>query len=336
MKIAVLDSGIEREYYNKNNFIVDCFKYEMNQNKIQKSINGYDVLGHGTQSIDCIHRLAPTAKFVAIKILDDNGLTSVDVLIKALEDLIETDVNFINLSLSLIDKNCKSLENVCKNLQEQGKIIVASVENGKHESIPACYSPVIGVRGMMFSNQELYAVSMKENIEVICDCSPMIVNRDYNSKSLYSGNSKATCIATSFLHNEMEKSFKQLNKVELLQKLILKHENQKNIYYYPPRNISIVNYSKSRKYVLNMIKKIEDAELMCMNFYSCALEDLYSKRLIELGELNAKFICDVIDCLAKKNNLNLEKTSLCYCDFEWFWCIVNYVNKHNKEDYCEI
>ncbi len=73
MVIAVIDSGVDKTYLKNSNFIVEAIGYVECNGDISRTEEDsfvYDEFGHGTMSIDCIHRLQPCAKILSVKVLD--------------------------------------------------------------------------------------------------------------------------------------------------------------------------------------------------------------------------------------------------------------------------
>lgn len=92
MIIAILDSGISNDIvgYRK------CINY-VDEKKEDK----WDNFGHGTMCFNVIKSIDAAAPIDVIKVLDKYGHCDVEILCKALSDLIDSDVDIINLSLSV-------------------------------------------------------------------------------------------------------------------------------------------------------------------------------------------------------------------------------------------
>lgn len=333
MKIAVIDSGVDSNYYSHNDYITDCYGYEIESMEIIRVDDGFDSNGHGTQSIDTIHSVAPNAKIIAIRILDDKGMTNLEVLLRALKDLINADVDLINLSISVSDKSCPELDNLCKKLSDNGKIIVASVSNGSYKSIPAEFASVVGVNGMMFTQPYFYSAFPNDAIEMICDCSPIIVCDLNDQKSFYASNSKATCLATAFICNVMEKY--NINKKEIVLQKLYESCNQKHISFKLTNEVMPLRSQKEINSIVNILK-VQKAEDYCCKYFSCSKKELYSKRFIELGYFDADFILKVCEIISLENNLKSSNQIKYYRDFEWFECLINYMYTNERKSINDI
>lgn len=114
VKIAVIDSGIDSKYLAGCNQICGGIGYEILDGEIVECDYKTDYLGHGTSCVDTILNEVPFVKIFVVKILNELGKTSIDVLIKSLEALYHLDINIINLSISLTNTNQSSLKKVCR------------------------------------------------------------------------------------------------------------------------------------------------------------------------------------------------------------------------------
>lgn len=145
--VAVIDTGI---YYNdiklKNHIY---FNKELQVfNKINTIYDLQDLNGHGTMCALTIFNECKNINIYPIKVYDESGEGKVVDVIKALQNLINTDIKLINISSSTTNmRYYNEFENICKKLSDEGKIIICSNSNGGKDSIPAMCNNVIGVDG---------------------------------------------------------------------------------------------------------------------------------------------------------------------------------------------
>ncbi|BBP87354.1 hypothetical protein BsIDN1_09720 [Bacillus safensis] len=100
IKIAVIDSGID-----VNHVDVSVIKRFDNKQTVM------DSFGHGSAIAEIINKKNnENIDFYDGNILDENGNTSVETLIKALDWCIENKVNLINMSFGLSENNVKNLK----------------------------------------------------------------------------------------------------------------------------------------------------------------------------------------------------------------------------------
>ena len=149
--VVLLDTGIDKKafrqcliggkhFYAKGSSI--CCDDDFNDNN-----------GHGSACAYIIKSLCPSAKFYAIKILDQKAETVYPILEMALEYCLSLEYHVINLSLAMLDNKVNDrFSKLCDKLRQKGKIVLSSVYNGYTESYPAAYRSVIGVRGSRFLN----------------------------------------------------------------------------------------------------------------------------------------------------------------------------------------
>lgn len=170
IRVAILDSGICLEHaYLKENIYGGIGI--LNKDGEAIIVPDYkDEYGHGTACASTIKSECNSVEFFVVKILDSVGESSLFVVEKALEYLLDLDVEIISMSISIITKmNYKNLENLCKKLNQQGKIITCSLENGKKKSMPAILDSVIGIRGHILEDEGGYWYNDYKKIQFIVD-----------------------------------------------------------------------------------------------------------------------------------------------------------------------
>lgn len=151
MKIAIIDSGLDKKFVDEKKIIGGCmFKYSDDDKVICVSDEYFDDNGHGTATYQIIEQNGNEKnQYYIIKILDKNNETSTEILIHALRYLLEIDVNIIHLSLA-IEKHDFSgmlqLKQVCKRLTKKNKLLICAQRNKTNiPTFPAAYSSVLGV-----------------------------------------------------------------------------------------------------------------------------------------------------------------------------------------------
>lgn len=164
VRIAIVYSGID---YNKNVFN----QFVVSGIRITRSINGNivkddkinDENGHGTLSASVIYKECPNAFVHIIKIFEDNLEADIEILEVALEHILDIPIDIVNLSLAFPPNNrSKKLNEICKKIHKQGKVIISSVFNGKYISQPASFKSVIGVRGMLLNDENTILFNSKK------------------------------------------------------------------------------------------------------------------------------------------------------------------------------
>lgn len=203
--ILIVDSGIDKKLINCD--VVDVLKK-----------GEEDTCGHGTSCAMVVKSICPEAKIVSMPILDKTGKASSLELEKILNACLDIECNIINLSLSIVDSNIGNVKKICSALRRQGKIVISSVRNRTLKSEPAIFKDVIGVRGKIFDAKEKYWFNPFKRVQMITDMTPVFTDRTLGKYFVFSGNSKATAVASGiigniFLGNESLDSINLVNKL---------------------------------------------------------------------------------------------------------------------------
>lgn len=277
IKIAVLDTGIDRNHVDLKDCISGGVAFESSDDYIFTSDNYNDDNGHGTACASTIKKEFNKVDFFVMKVMDKNGKSNIQILEEALKYLIDTDISIINLSLSVINSDkVDDLYKICEELKKEGKIIVSSVANGYDESYPAIFDNVIGVKGFILEDENSFWFNKSQSVQCIADNNPYLRCDIRNSYKLFGKcNSQATAkvsgIIANILSNNPGISFDELNKkLEIFatrnnweKKDLIKSKR------YPlyKRNIYKRNEIIFRR-TANVVKKILE-----INEFNCKLED---------------------------------------------------------------
>nr|WP_297936301.1 S8 family serine peptidase [uncultured Lachnoclostridium sp.] len=183
---VVIDSGINKE-------LVECSTIDI----LNKGC--YDNCGHGTACAITIKNVCKEVEIISIPLLDEHGMANSMEFEEALQSCLSINCDIINLSLSILDENAGRIKEICCKLREQGKAIISSVTNRLEESIPAIYKDVIGVRGKLFDSPDIYWFNEKRKIQMIADITPVFTDYSLGRYLIFSGNSKATAVASGLL-----------------------------------------------------------------------------------------------------------------------------------------
>ncbi len=152
MKIAVIDSGLPKEYSPKNAYRIIIDK-NLKAYLSKKEI--YDENGHGTIVRKIIDNyLDNEDEVLTFKVLNKNLKGNSISLINAIEFCIENEVKIINISLGTVNKRFKKqLYNSIKKAKRHGTIIIAAEHNGSLISYPSGFKEVFGVRKLKLNSQ---------------------------------------------------------------------------------------------------------------------------------------------------------------------------------------
>lgn len=198
VKIAVLDTGIDKNHnYLKEN-IIGGISFKNTENYIIVSEEYDDDNGHGTACASVIKKEFQDIEIYVVKVLDKFGKSNDQILEEGLKYLLKTDIKLINLSLSVIEsEKVQDLYKICDELTKEGKIIISSLANGYEESYPAKFDNVIGVKGFILEDEHSFWYNKKSKIQCIIDDNPYLSCTINNSYKLFGKcNSKAAAKLT--------------------------------------------------------------------------------------------------------------------------------------------
>ncbi|PRR89396.1 MULTISPECIES: S8 family serine peptidase [unclassified Bacillus (in: firmicutes)] len=219
IKIAVLDSGIDINH-------VDVSVKKRFDNKREV----LDSLGHGSAITDIISKNNENIDFYDGNILDENGNTNIETLIKALDWCIENKVNLINMSFGLSENNIK-LKKKIDEVDSHHILIVAAAGNkfGLKSDYPARYNNVISISAVDSKNK-IYKLAAKGKIDFVSlgvDVETVKIKKLAEVKVL-SGTSFATANATGYISKIIPDDF-SLSYKDILHRLKQKTQVIKNV-----------------------------------------------------------------------------------------------------------
>ena len=105
-----------------------------------------DQMGHGSQVLAIISQQAPLAEFLIARIFTDRLAASVDQVVMAIDWLVDSQVDLINLSLGLRDDR-QALAAACRRAVDRGVILCASTPAQGGPVYPAAYPGVYRMTG---------------------------------------------------------------------------------------------------------------------------------------------------------------------------------------------
>ena len=141
--IVLIDSGVN----SNHSMLKNCVTSGLNLTGQGDLYDTEDKIGHGTAVYYLLHKFAPNAKILPLKIFDNEFSTDFERLVYALEYVYNNiDCKIIHLSngITYCD-NIQYFYDICNKIREKNIIIVAAFNNGGAISYPAAFSNVIGV-----------------------------------------------------------------------------------------------------------------------------------------------------------------------------------------------
>lgn len=336
VKIAVVDSGIDASFYRDySDRVVPCLDIDKTQTKDNYCV---DVFGHGTQCLDTIRYLSPHSKLYVIKILDHRGKCHSLDLLKALQFCKSLNVDIINLSLSLEeeDEYVEDISTVLNELAEMNITIVASVHNESKMSFPANQPSVVGVKGLLFKDDTFFSVERsitdQDNILLLANKLPILVRSIDNNWGFFSGNSKATAVATAIIaemlfDNPMLKASRQQIQAALSYRSITAND-----FVYDLKDFFIRENVDGKEMQFSF--EIEPVIFDFMEvFHYEDYDSVFEKRIIDMEiPLYPSMFIELFKRVENREQVKIDYTGFSYKDFEWFWCLLKFINERIKDN----
>ena len=147
VRIAIIDSGIDTSDPRLRGV-------EMEGWSIQLGATGHALLapdfadqnGHGTEIAAAIHRLAPDATLVAVKIMGERLRTSAELMAAGIETSARAGCAIVNLSLGTPNMGkALLLRDCCANAVDAGSVVLAAAHPKGERAYPADLPETLGV-----------------------------------------------------------------------------------------------------------------------------------------------------------------------------------------------
>jgi subtilisin len=151
IEIAIIDSGIDAAHPQLSGRVSrGCVVEHGRDGSVQmREISAEkcaDSFGHGTAVAGIIAEIAPAARLVNVKVLDDYNACTGDILIAGMKWALEQGIPLLNMSLATSKPAwIPSLFELCERAFVQNSIVVAARRNFGDLGCPAMFSSVISV-----------------------------------------------------------------------------------------------------------------------------------------------------------------------------------------------
>ena len=151
VEVAVIDSGVDASHPDlKGKVIRGCIVKEGENGDPQveeiSAEQSTDSYGHGTAVAGIITNIAPDARIVNVKVLNEYNACTEDILIEGIRWALDQNIKLINMSLATSDEMyIPKIFKLCEQAYVQDSIIVASKRNFGDLGCPAMFSSVISV-----------------------------------------------------------------------------------------------------------------------------------------------------------------------------------------------
>lgn len=304
MVIAVIDSGINKNYKNIKIIKKICFYYKDN-GKIESKTDIEDLNGHGTLICKLLQSINSENLYFIIKILNKDNRSSTELLICALEYLLDYDIDIVLMSLATVDdKNLAKLNQCIKNLHDKNIVMIAAAHNKFQVCYPAILDNVLGVGGLKFYTNDIY-YDEKKSIEFIADSSLMYSDFDGKEMRSLSGTSKAAAIVTARL--SQIPNFEQMQKVDLIKNLNCYFGSSSFLDFLSEHNLSL---KSDENLHINPYIGSDNRNFKVMKIISKYTYDL------PISEIRDKPLWHIIDSLNTMNRLLKEVVILYNLNYE--------------------
>ena len=145
--VAIIDSGIDVRDPRLSGTRIEGFNIRFGATgHAFLGADFHDESGHGTEVASAVHRMAPTARLLAVKIMDARLRTTADLMAAGIETAYRNGAQVINLSLGTSNMGkALLLRDCCALAVEAGSTIVAAAHPKGERAYPADLPEVVGV-----------------------------------------------------------------------------------------------------------------------------------------------------------------------------------------------
>lgn len=201
--VVIIDSGIDVKNPQIMSHVEGGCNLIYDDGLISSDDNIDDNHGHGTNCADLILRLNKKVHFWIIKIVNEDGLSYSELMLEALKRCLKIPARIICMSLSITTQTCeyeKSLYQICKRLNQQGKFICISENNEMEHSQPAKFNQVIGVKAYYGGRKNAWMINEQEDVQVITDGNPVFIMGKKGGFNFFKGCSKANAFFAAVVY----------------------------------------------------------------------------------------------------------------------------------------
>jgi hypothetical protein len=147
VKVALIDSGVDTGDPRLAGAHVEGWSIQLGATgHALLSTDFSDQNGHGTEIAAAIHRMAPHAQIVAIKIMGERLRTSAELMAAGIETAARAGSAVVNLSLGTPNMGkALLLRDCCANAVESGTVVLAAAHPKGERAYPADLPETIGV-----------------------------------------------------------------------------------------------------------------------------------------------------------------------------------------------
>lgn len=147
VKISIIDSGIDVNDPRLQGVAIEGWSIQLGATGHALLSPDYaDQNGHGTEIAAAVHRLAPDATLVAVKIMGERLRTSAELMAAGIETSARAGCRIVNLSLGTPNMGkALLLRDCCANAVDNGSIVLAAAHPKGERAYPADLPETVGV-----------------------------------------------------------------------------------------------------------------------------------------------------------------------------------------------
>lgn len=144
-RVVIIDSGIDQIFLQNKNIKVTSY-FDFTQFACNDDIS--DKIGHGTAVTSIIYSINHECEFIILKIYNEELEQNENVLIEALNYIIQNNIESSIVHMSVgVNYFSSEIESLCNLIYKKNNILVSAFDNLGCISYPAAFDFVIGVEG---------------------------------------------------------------------------------------------------------------------------------------------------------------------------------------------
>ncbi len=148
--VAIIDSGVERDHPDIGGRLARSVVVELAEDQdepvVREDQDALDVVGHGTACAGIIHRLAPAAELISVRVLGPDNRGKGAIFAAGLEWAIGAGATVVNLSLS---SRSEAMFPIFHDLADRAYfancLLVSAANNVQGASYPSLFAAVVSV-----------------------------------------------------------------------------------------------------------------------------------------------------------------------------------------------
>lgn len=201
--VAIVDSGIDATHPQLAGRVVGAVRVEEAGSKyriVEGAVpENADVYGHGTAVASIIARLAPNARLIDVRVLNELNLCTGEALLAGFRHAVEAKARIVNMSLAASARFAPQLRALCETAYRRNQLIVAARRNIPlvgDDGFPAEIATCIGVDLGKFRSQFRLLFRCDRAIEFVAHGEGVVVAAAGGGRTTMTGTSFATPAVT--------------------------------------------------------------------------------------------------------------------------------------------